>query len=382
MILHLLSDPDFDLLIMNQMEECFPDENIFMLLSDSQPLSIHNPTYKRIIIHQEEFPSIDFSIIDGIIIHYVSVKAAKTIQDIPKNIPIACSIWGGDFYNFLPEFKYKLYGDLTRKYLNQLRTLPLLYYILKDRIIFPYSSDYKIWKKVAERVKIFSTIIPYEKSLVERYFQNHAKYLPLPTNSLEKGINTDNYEKTIITKGKVRKNILIGNSGNPTNNHLEALHFVSRHKDEDISVHLPLTYGNKEYINNICKTGKSLLGSKFYPLLNHLTQTEYYNFLNSFNIFIFNNYRQQGIGTIINALWCGGKVYLSNRNVTSSYYKDQGLRIFFIEDDLFTSTAFNLFIPLTKKEILSNRKILIKLYSRESVNRSIKIFISSLKNAG
>lgn len=379
MILHLLSDPDFDLLIMNQMEECFPDENRFMLLSDNQLLKVNDPVFKNKILYHEDWPHLNFSNIDGIIIHYLSIKAARLIQEVPKNIPISCSIWGGDFYNFLPEFKQKLYGKLTRKYLNHSRNLPLLYYILKDRIIFPISDGYNIWKKAVARVKIFSTVIPYEKNLVEKYFKCNTTYLPLPTNSLEKVLNTDNYESTIITKENFSKNILIGNSGNPTNNHLEVLHFVNRFKDEDLSVHLPLTYGNKGYINDICKTGKSLLGTKFFPLLNHLSKTDFCRFINCFNIFIFNNYRQQGIGTIVNALWSGGKVFFSNKNVTSSYFKDNDLKIFSIEDDLFTSTVSNLFIPLTEEEILSNRKILIKLYSDESVNSSIKNFISSLK---
>jgi hypothetical protein len=102
-------------------------------------------------------------------------------------------------------------------------------------------------------------------------------------------------------------------------------------------------------------------------------------FINCFNVFIFNNYRQQGIGTIIIALWSGGKVFLSKKNVTSSFYKDNGLKIFSIEDDLFISNKPYLFNPLTREEILANRTCLLKLYSKEVVNKSIKDFIESLK---
>lgn len=379
MILHLLGESKFDSLIMNQMEECYPGENIFLLFSVNRSLNIFEPIYRDRILFQEDFPSIDFRNIDGIIIHYLSIAKAELLRSIPNNIPVACNIWGGDFYNFLPEFRQNLYSALTKKYLNHTRKRPRFYYILKDSILFPISHNYKLWEKAVEKSKIFSTVIPYEKSLVEKYFNSNSKYLNLPTYSLEKVLNTDNYESTILTKEKFQMKILIGNSGNPTNNHLEILHFVKSLNAENISVHLPLTYGDNDYIKHICKTGNYLLGKKFCPVLNHLNNTDFFNFINCFNIFIFNNYRQQGVGTIILALWSGGKIYLSNKNVTSSFYRDMGLKIFSIEDDLLLSDSTDLFNPLTREEILVNRNGLLKLYSNETVNNLIKCFTDSLK---
>jgi hypothetical protein len=364
---------------MNQIEECCPGENLFLLLSGNRKFNLIESGYRDKILFKEDLLSIDFKNIDGIIVHYLSIAKAKLLRGIPINIPVACSIWGGDFYNFLPEFRQNLYSDLTKEYLNHTQRGPRFYYLLKDKIVFPISHNYRLWKKVIDRSKMFSTVIPYERNQIERYFSSDTKYLPLPTHSLEKVIDIDDYEKSICTKGNFLKNVLLGNSGHLSNNHLEILHFLKKFENKDINIHVPLTYGNNNYIKHICKSGSSLFGGKFFPILNHLNNSDYLNFLNCFNIFIFNNYRQQGIGTITKALWSGGKVFLSNKNVTSSFYRDSGLKVFSIENDLLKSSSLEFFKPLTSEEILTNRKGLLNLYSNETVNNSIRFFFEYLR---
>jgi dTDP-N-acetylfucosamine:lipid II N-acetylfucosaminyltransferase len=381
MILHLLSESVIDSLIIKQMEECYPGENSFLLFAGRTALDSFDPDFRDRITVEADKESIDFRNINGIIIHYLSFTKIEYLKNIPGNIPVACSIWGGDFYNFLPKFHLKLYGRITKKFVNNNRKGPWLYYILKYRINFPLSENYKLWKKSLQSIMIYSTVIPYEKNLVEKYFHLNAQYLPLPTHSIDKVLNTDDFENSISTKENFKMNILIGNSGNPTNNHLEILNYLKKFKSENISVQLPLTYGNQGYIDHICKTGNTLLGEKFIPLLNHLDNAHYFNFINCFNIFIFNSYRQQGIGTIVLAIWTGGKVYLSNKNITGSYYKDNGIKLFSIEDDLFTSESSEIFKPLSKEEILANRRALMNLYSNSVVNISIRNFVENLKGA-
>lgn len=379
MILHLLSEPKFDSLIISQMEECRPGENIFLFFSDCSTNNIKlNPGSK--IIFKREIKSLNFSEIDGVIIHYLSMQKAIIIKHFPVEIPIAWSIWGADFYNFLPEFRGNLYSNLTKEYFkNQLNWTKLL---LSLKINYLYFTRYhKLWKDIANKTKIFSTVIPYEKKLVENYFKPESKYFALPTYSIDRVIETSDYEYTIQAKECFYKNILIGNSGHPTNNHLEILHFFNSMKDETINVYAPLTYGDDKYIKSICKTGRSLLGEKFHPILNHLTNTEYLGFLNRFNIVVINSYRQQGIGTIIMALWCGGKVFLSNKNVTSSFYRDSGIKIFSVEDDLLNNRdSLAIFKPLTIEDILINRRRLLYLYSNEKVKNSVINFFKNLKD--
>ena len=41
-------------------------------------------------------------------------------------------------------------------------------------------------------------------------------------------------------------NILIGNSATETNNHIEVLDLLSKFKNEDIKIYVPLSYGDME----------------------------------------------------------------------------------------------------------------------------------------
>lgn len=380
MILHLLSDPKFDPLIIRQFEECSPGDNLFLLFYPRKTLCANKNYPGGITLFAEDFTNSLFRGIDGVICHYLSNQKAEFLRGTPGMIPVAWSIWGGDLYNFLPECRKKIYSRLTIRYLNGTRKMPWPYYLLRDKLRFPLSGVYRNWRYVAGRAGIFSTIIPYEEDLVRKYFKPGTRFLPFPPFSLEKVVNICDYERSICRKETSNRKLYIGNSGHPSNNHLEILHYVSGLEDVDFDVHLPLTYGVKSYIRNICEEGKSLFGNRFSPLLNHLNNTDYLDYISRFNIFIFNSYRQQGIGTIVLALWSGGKVFLSDRNVTSSYFKYNGIKIFSVESDLLRSEDRYFFNPLTREEILLNRKGLLKLYSNEVVNNSIKAFTNSLRS--
>lgn len=361
------------------MEECYSGDNLYLILSEDYPM-IKSSTYpKSELIFMKDLPSIDFARIDAVIFHSLSIAKAKLLKKIPMNIPIACSIWGGDFYNFLPEFSRNIYSCQTKEYLKQTSKWPWLFHILKEIFYFPVSNNFILWKDVVKRSELFSTVIPYEKSQVEKYFSLNSKYLPFPIYSLEKVIHTDDHKNTVISKENFQKKIFVGNSGHPTNNHLDILNLIKEFDNEKINVYVPLSYGNREYIKHICAIGNSYFGKRFHPLLNHLNLQDYSDLMNRMNIFVFNSYRQQGIGTIVQAFWSGGKVFLSNNNITSSYYKDQGLNFFSIEDDLSKTDTQSLFDPLTKDRIILNRERLLDLYSKEVVNNAIKLFISKLK---
>lgn len=374
-----MSDPKFDSLIMDQMEECFPGENLYLIFVEDQPNFTYDKTFNDRIIFEGDISTIDYNKIDGIIIHYLNIQKANFLVRMPKHIPIGFSIWGGDFYNFLPKIRKYLYSEMTKDYLSKNRRFPALYYKMKDEFFFPMTKNSKLWNTIVKRSKVYSTVIPYEKRLVEKYFNPSAKHLSLPTYSIDKILDVEDYEWSVIRKNNCHLSIMIGNSGISTNNHLEILYFFKRIINENIRLHLPLTYGNKGYIDHICNVGISLYGDKFNPLLRHLNQREYVTYLNKKNIFIFNSYRQQGIGTIVQALWSGGKVFLSNKNISGIFYKDYGIKIFSIEDDLFKSNISDLSEPLTSEEILTNRNKLYDLYSNITVNNSIKIFFDSLK---
>lgn len=114
----------------------------------------------------------------------------------------------------------------------------------------------------------------------------------------------------IPTKENSTINIQVGNSADPSNNHMEVLERLLSFKDEDICIYLPLAYGSSEYAEQVISKGIDWFGDKFKPLTKLMPLDEYINFLGTIDIAIFNHKRQQAMGNTITLLGLGKTVYL------------------------------------------------------------------------
>lgn len=128
-------------------------------------------------------------------------------------------------------------------------------------------------------------------------------------------------------------NIQIGNSAGPSNNHFEVLDHLSRFKQENICIYVPLSYGDQAYAKKVADYGKGIFGDKFKAMLTFLSPKDYTKYLGSIDIAIFNHDRQQALGNIFALLYLGKKVYIRNNITSWDYIKNQlELDIFDIED--------------------------------------------------
>ena len=196
-------------------------------------------------------------------------------------------MWGGDFY--FPERQ----SDKKKKVIRKMGNL-----------ITDVVGDYELAKQwYKAKGKIYRSFM---------YPSNLYKDVP---------------KKDVI---KHTANILIGNSSNPTNNHIDALEKLKDLKDENIKIFIPLSYGggSEEYISEVIKTGQSIFKDKFIPLLEYIPYEEYIQFLNSIDIAIFNVNRQQAMGNIITLLGMGKKVYIRNDTTMWNYFSELGIKIF------------------------------------------------------
>ncbi|MET4161017.1 dTDP-N-acetylfucosamine:lipid II N-acetylfucosaminyltransferase [Marinobacterium sp. MBR-111] len=105
-------------------------------------------------------------------------------------------------------------------------------------------------------------------------------------------------------------NILIGNSADPNNNHIEAFEMLLPFKEEGVKIYLPLSYGDKKYAQKVIKMGYDWFGDKFKPLTEFMPFDEYLSLLCSIDIAIFNHRRQQAMGNTITLLGLGKTVYI------------------------------------------------------------------------
>ncbi len=207
-------------------------------------------------------------------------------------------MWGGDLYSYLQKSK-----SLKMKLLYFMRGF------------------------VFKKIKNFVTYIKGDYELAQKWYGAKGEYhecFMYPSNL---------YKEYDITQEKhTNINIQLGNSADPTNNHIEVLKKLEKYKNEDIKIFAPLSYGDQVYAQDVIKKGKKLFGDKFIPLTEFMPFEKYLEFLGKIDIAIFAHKRQQAMGNIITLLGLGKKVYIRNDITPWELFKDINVKVFNIQD--------------------------------------------------
>lgn len=239
------------------------------------------------------------------------------------------SMWGGDLYG--EDKKYKL------------------------------SNFYK--KMVIKNMGFLITFVPKDVEYARKKFSAKGKYV----ENLGYLSNVFTPVSSSIEEKKENINILLGNSADPANEHIEALTILEKFKDLNIKIYVPLSYGNQMYAIKVIEYGESIFGGKFEALTEFMQYEKYLNFLKNIDIAIFNHKRQQAMGNTINLLGMGKVVYLRQGTPQWELFNEKGIDVFDIEE-------FN----LTNNEKLVKNEINIKNYfSKENFEKKWKNLLES-----
>lgn len=201
-------------------------------------------------------------------------------------------VWGGDLYGYRKPLKSR------REKVNE----SLRAFIIKrfGHIVTLVKGDYDLAKRWYD----------------VRGSYHHGAYI----NPVKK-----DYLDSLPTRIKNTQLVIqIGNSADPTNNHLHVLNKLKRFKDEDIIIYAPLSYsGSKLYVKEVIAEGEKIFGDKFFPLTEFLPPEKYGTYLNSIDIAIFNNDRQQALGNIYALLYLNKKVYIRSDTSMWPHFKEK-----------------------------------------------------------
>jgi len=214
-----------------------------------------------------------------------------------------------------------------------------------------------IKKKFIKKIK---HVITYIDGDVD-YIKNNYGANPINHNCIMylSSIFDENNYKSIKKINKNELWILIGNSATETNNHEFIFSKLEKFKNENIKLIVPLSYGNELYKKKIIEIGYKIFGNKFSPLINFLPYESYLKVLYNIDIGIFAHTRQQGMGTTIQLLGLGKKVYLNINTSQWQFFKNLGIKIFDINKEL------NLHINY--KEFEHNKLIIKNFFSLKNL---------------
>jgi hypothetical protein len=252
---------------------------------------------------------------------------------LPKSVWI---IWGGDLY---------IYRESKSGFIE------FFYEMLRKRII--------------RRIPEICCLIYGDYELSKTVYRHNAAFLqvmyPPPVDYL-------NYAPPAVNR-KTRDTIkiLIGNSGNPSNHHIDALLKLEDLKDEEILITCPLSYsGNPGYIDAVIGKGRELFGSKFVPVTSYLDPGKYLEMLWDTDIALMNHDRQQGLGNILPLLYFGKKVYMRGDTTSYRFLSGSGFMVYdILEVKMFSSEELRKY----DDRMAQNRMIVGKLASEETTIR-------------
>lgn len=137
--------------------------------------------------------------------------------------------------------------------------------------------------------------------------------------------------------------ILVGNSADKRNEHLDAFKRLAPFAGHNIRVVVPLSYGNKKYAESVIGEGRRVFGDKFEAITDFMAFDDYIHLLSQVDVAIFNHRRQQAMGNIVSLLGMKKKVYIRSDITTWEFLADIGAQVFDVEcfslDTLDTNVA-------------------------------------------
>lgn len=244
--------------------------------------------------------------------------------------------------------------------------LPKCYWIIWGGDLYQYKNSNRSLKVhikeifrrfVIKRVGNLVTYIPGDAALARQWYdakgQRHEclMYLSNVFNPITL-IKFDDEEKKSI-------NVLVGNSADPSNDHLEAFRKLLPHKYKDIKIFVPLSYGDQENAKKIIRKGREWFGDKFVPLTSFMPFQEYLGLLRRIDFALFNHKRQQAMGNTITLLGLGKSVYIRNDVSQWGFLEELGLKVKSI-------SSFDMAL-LAKSEQLENKAIVKAYFSKENL---------------
>lgn len=401
-IINIFDDDKFIDPAIKLIEGSFPNQSVYIVITktDGGFKYVKSELAKQLVVKDKEnlwalIESINSSYNKGVFFHSLNKTKIQIANNLRIDIVKVWFIWGFDLYNQWKILDKKTYANTTKSVLGE-QTLKQW---LKDKIIFNdfafklflkshqgelilpsflktllennFNTSY--YKAIA-KMDFVAPVLPNEYEVIEKMGLK-AKYVPFTYGCIEDllGINMNN---NVLNA----KNILLGNSANPNNNHIDIIKKLANIDLRTRKVYVPLNYGGSaSYISKVIAIGEKSLGENFVPLKTFMPLDKYNQILLSCGTVTFNHIRQQGIGSLIIAGYLGAKIYLNKKSPAYSYYKSIGISVF----DLKTINNKSLNIKLSESQMDQNRKILMEKYSlnavQNKVNELIDVVLSSSK---
>lgn len=277
---------------------------------------------------------------------YVIITSEKYNYGLKKEHDVEFLHTDDDVFTTLVQYmnearKIVLHGLWREKVNLILKGNPLL---LKKSYWIMWGGDFYFPQKQSELQKYVIKNVSYLITGTKGEFDYVRNNYNAKGEHIEAFVYTSNLFKNIKSSSKLddKIRILIGNSSTETNQHFEVFNKLEIYKNENIEIFVPLSYGDFKYGMQVMKVGYEIFGDKFKPIIDFMNEQDYYKFLSTIDIGIFNHNRQQGMGNIITLLGMGKKVYMNPEVTTYEMFIDNNIFINDVNNFILDTTDINL----------------------------------------
>lgn len=240
---------------------------------------------------------------DTVVFHSVGVYAARLMAAAPEHVLKVWSGWGGDYYGTNLSATAGLLGPRTRRLHRRRESAPRRAYHAVRRLRLNRALG-----PGARAADVFSAPIPEDMDVFTRRFPGfRGTYAQLNYASVEHSFSTSD-------RALAGEDVLVGNSANPTNNHLDVLAALRPHHTPGRRIVVPLSYGSAPYADAVTREGTRLFGDDFVALREFMPLAEYQDVVARCSVVVMGHRRQQAIGNVATALWSGAHVLMDERS--------------------------------------------------------------------
>lgn len=206
------------------------------------------------------------------------------------------------------------------------------YWIIWGKDLYVYNTNKQnaawsikefIRRPVIKNIAHLVTYVRGDAALAQKWYGAIGKYeecIVYPSNLYS------DYDIASVEENDT--NIQVGNSADPSNEHIEIFDMLYKFRDKNIKIYVPLSYGDKSNIKTVIKYGQEMFGDKFIPLTDFMPFESYLKFLSNMDIAVFNHKRQQGMGNAITLLGLGKKIYMRKHVSSWDVFGDLNIKVF------------------------------------------------------
>ena len=306
---------------------------------------------------------------ENLFLHALDRPKQKLLELLSNEMKVVWFVWGVDLYWHWKPLREGIYEKDTKQFVDRnlsvsSKLFNLFFYKFQLFKIFKNSKRtyHSLFYRMIQKVDVVAPILPTEMKFI-RALKEDIKFAPFKYVSIEHLLG-DRIDEDLSNA----KNILIGNSADPSNNHLEIFKKLSNIQLGDKTIYVPLSYGGtKEYIDFIVEKGYHFLGKNFVPITNFMPLKEYNDILFSCGFVIYNHIRQQGVGNIVSLAYLGSKIYINQKSPVYKFFKKEGMHIY----KTYTLDEIGLQKGINKQDKIDNKRVILDNYSKENVIESI-----------